>query len=142
MTEIQDPSIAEEIIALEKAGLDRWYDGDPGGPLELTAPSITYFDPWTPMRLDGRKALVDYAEPFAGQVHADRYEMLNPKVQLYGDIAILTFNLITYDRQDDATEKIQNRWNATDIYHRTEEGWEVVHMNWSYMNKESETTDP
>ena len=34
----------ETIIALERAGLDRYGNGDPKGYLETYAPEITYFD--------------------------------------------------------------------------------------------------
>ena len=34
---------ADEILMLERAALDRWGKGDPGGFLELYAADITYF---------------------------------------------------------------------------------------------------
>lgn len=133
----QDSSIAAEIIALERSALDRYYNGDPSGVREVLDTSITYFDPWIPARLDGKKALEDYMKPIVGQVFADRYEMLNPKVQVHGEITILTFNLVTYDRQDDGTEHVLNKWNATDVYCLGEGRWKIVHMNWAFTNKES-----
>lgn len=41
---------AEEVLALERAALDRWGRGDPGGCLEICAPDVTYFDPAVPKR--------------------------------------------------------------------------------------------
>lgn len=35
---------ADEVIALERAALDRWGKGDPKGFLEIYAPEVTYFD--------------------------------------------------------------------------------------------------
>ena len=43
-----------EIIALEKAMLDRWGTGDTYSFIELAAPEITYFDPSLEKRLNGR----------------------------------------------------------------------------------------
>jgi hypothetical protein len=45
------------IIALERAALERWGQGDPSGFLEICAPDVVYFDPHLEMRLDGREAL-------------------------------------------------------------------------------------
>ena len=45
--------ITAEIIALERAALDRWGAGDPSGYLEISAPDVTYFDPFLERRLDG-----------------------------------------------------------------------------------------
>ncbi len=42
--------LSEEIIALERAALDRWITGDPQGYLDLYAPAVTYFDPKKSMR--------------------------------------------------------------------------------------------
>lgn len=136
MQENQDSAIAAEIIALESAALDRWYNRDPMGFYELMAPTATYFDPWIPVRLDGKQALEEYLKPFVGKVFADRYEMLNPMVQVHGDIAILTFNLETYERQEDGSEKVTSKWNAAEVYCRIDGDWKTIHVNWSYTNKE------
>ena len=120
MQEDQDSAIAAEIIALEHSALDRWYNGDPGRYQELMAPSLSYFDPWIPARLDGQQAVQDYMQPIVGQVFADRYDMLNPRVQVHGETAILTFNLITCNREEDATEKMLEKWNAVEVYTRIE----------------------
>jgi hypothetical protein len=44
---------AETIINFERAALDRWGKGDPGGYIEIMAPDVTYFDPTTKARADG-----------------------------------------------------------------------------------------
>ena len=46
-------SDAEEVIALERAALDRWGRGDPQGYLEIMAPEMTYFDPTQDTEPDG-----------------------------------------------------------------------------------------
>ena len=68
--------ISATIIALEKAALDKWNQGDPGGYLDISADDVSYFDPFTEQRLDGLEALKKYYEPIKGQVAA-KYEMLN-----------------------------------------------------------------
>src|SRR6266851_202669 len=104
--------VQEMIIAIERATLDRWGRGDPQGYLELFAPEVTYFDPFQERRVDGIAAMTDLLLAITGQIKIDRYEMLNPLVQQYGDVAMLTFNLISYGKMADGAEKVLGRWNS------------------------------
>jgi hypothetical protein len=47
-----DP-LLEELAAVERAALNRWITFDPQGYLDLSAPEVTYFDPFTERRADG-----------------------------------------------------------------------------------------
>src|SRR6185503_5389784 len=88
--------IAKQVIAAERAALDRWGKGDPGGFLSLYADEVTYFDPFQDARIDGRERLRATLQPFAGKIKVDRYEMLNAKVQGRGDVVVLSYNLQNY----------------------------------------------
>src|SRR5947209_169678 len=68
---------AKNIIALERAALDRWGNGDPQGYLALCAPDITYFDP-ADRRVDGLDAMRKVLEPITGKIKISHYEMLDP----------------------------------------------------------------
>src|SRR4029434_424296 len=92
------PTSADQIILLERAALDRWGKGDPGGFLDLYATDITYFDPLTAARIDGHEAMVNYYRPWIGKIQVPRYEMLNPHVVLDGEMALLTYNLVNFIR--------------------------------------------
>lgn len=48
--------ISETIIALERGINERWNKGDVDGALERDSQDVTYFDPLTETRLEGRKA--------------------------------------------------------------------------------------
>ena len=120
---------ATEIIALERAALDRWSQGDPSGFLELSAEDVVYFDPFVARRLDGRDALREHYAPLRGQVHISRYDMDNAKVQCLGDAAVLTFNFVSYGGSDD-----EMRWNCTEVYRRSGASWEIVQTHWSFTN--------
>jgi ketosteroid isomerase-like protein len=120
---------AEEIIALEKAALARWGRGDPDGFLEISAPDVVYFDPYQELRIDGLPALAAYYETIRGQVSFERFELLNPHVQQSGDLAVLTFNYVSY------TGEQASRWNCTEAYRRQPDGrWRIVQTHWSYTN--------
>ena len=117
----------DEIVVLERAALVRWCKGDPSGFLEICAPDIVYFDPVTERRLDGLEALTHYYEAIRGKVRAERFEILNPLVQRVGDLAVLTFNFISYGGNENAL-----RWNCTEVYRRTSGQWRIIQTHWSF----------
>ena len=127
--------LTEEIIAIERSALDRWITGDPDGYLNLYAPEITYFDPMREARVDGLKAMRAQFEPIKkakSPVKDPRYEMINPQVARHGDVALLTFNLISYGKMGDQPEAVLARWNSTEIYARTDGTWKIIHSHWSF----------
>jgi len=121
---------ADEIIALERAALDRWGKGDPKGFLEIYAPEMTYFDPGTEQRADGRDAVAEYYRPFTGKIKVLRYEMIGTKVQRHGDVAVLTYNLSNESLQPDG-KPLALRWNSTSVYVKMGREWKVIHSHWS-----------
>jgi ketosteroid isomerase-like protein len=124
MSEDQDTAA---IIAMERAALDRWGRGDPSGFLEICAPDVAYFDDTLEQRLDGLEALTRLYEAVRGKIHLDRYELLNPRVQLCGEAAVLTYNFVGYAAGN------AHRWNCSEAYRRTpNNGWRIIHTHWSF----------
>lgn len=121
----QNSNPANLIIAMEQAALERWGKGDPSGFLEISAPDVVYFDPYIERRLDGWEALSKAYEAIRGMVHVDRFELLNPCVQAVNDMAVLTFNYVSY-RDEKATG-----WNCTEVYRRTDGQWRIIQTHWS-----------
>jgi uncharacterized protein (TIGR02246 family) len=120
----------DDIIALERAALDRWGAGDPQGFLDVYAPGITYFDIGVEHRLDGHAAMADYYRPLIGKIRIPRYEMIDPQVQQHGDAAVLTYNLRSEAVQPDG-KTVTVRWNSTAVYARIDGRWRMVHSHWS-----------
>jgi len=120
-------SASTTIIRLERAALDRWGKGDPSGFLEICAPEVVYFDPSLDRRIDGLEALKRYYEPIRGKVFFDRFELLNPLVQVAGDAAVLTFNYVSYGQGGK-----QSPWNCTEVYRRSGGKWLIIQTHWSY----------
>ena len=127
MTTNQD--IPSTIIAMECAALDRWIHGDPAGFLEISASDVVYFDPYRAKRIDGLEALTALYKELWGKVLLDRYELLNPLVQVIGDAAVLTFNYVSY------TGENEDRWNCTEVYRRAGERWQIIQTHWSYTQR-------
>jgi len=116
---------AATIIAMEKAALDRWAKGDPDGFLAISSLDVTYFDTFVERRVDGRDALKKLYDGIRGKVWIDRYELINPKVRVSGNLALLTFNFVSY------TEERAMRWNTTEVYEQNDGTWRIVHSHWS-----------
>ncbi len=121
----QAEEIATTIIAMERAAMDRWGAGDPSGYLEISAPDVVYFDPFQERRMDGLEALTALYESLRGTIHIDRYDLIEPKVQVCGEAAVLTFNLNSY------TGATTMRWNCTEVYRLDKQGWRLIQTHWS-----------
>jgi ketosteroid isomerase-like protein len=125
---------ATKLIAMERAALDRWGSGDPSGYLEISAPDVVYFDPFLERRLDGLEALKVLYESLRGSIHIDRYDLIEPKVQLCGEAAVLTFNLNSY------TGATVMHWNCTEVFRQDKAGWRLIQTHWSITQFEKLVT--
>jgi len=84
--------LLDELVALERSALDHWIRLDPEGYLDLQAPEVTYFDPFTERRVDGLDAMQLRLAPMKKMKPPftdPRYDMIDPKVQRHGDVALL-----------------------------------------------------
>ena len=84
----ENDSISKLIIGMEKSALERWNQGDPSGFLEISAKDVVYFDPMREQRLDGLDRLTVLYEKIRGKIRAEKYEMVNPKVQAVDSMAV------------------------------------------------------
>lgn len=117
------------VIAMECAALDRWIHGDPSGFLEICAPDVVYFDPYREKRIEGLEALTALYKELWGKILLDRYELLNPLVQVIGDAAVLTFNYVSCKGAK------EDRWNCTEVYRRESDRWRIIQTHWSYTKR-------
>jgi uncharacterized protein (TIGR02246 family) len=132
--------VLEELLAIERAALDRWVRFDPEGYLAAFAPDVSYFDPTTERRVDGLDAMRKRLEPIKKMTPPftdPRYEIIGPKVEHQGDLAVLTFNVVNYGRVGGKPEAALSRWNSTEVYRRSEGRWRIVHSHWSRTQPDS-----
>jgi ketosteroid isomerase-like protein len=120
-------SIANTIITLERTALDRWGKGDPDGLLELVAPDVSYIDPIQQRPLRNRAELKELYDQFRGLIKIESSEMVNARVQEAGDVAVLSFQFLS--RGSEGSMK----WNATEVYRKSPEGWRIIHSHWSWV---------
>jgi ketosteroid isomerase-like protein len=126
-------NIEKVILSKERKSLDLWAQGDPLGYSENFAEDGTYFDDIAAQtRLDSLKEIRNYFTSLKGQIPPHKYEIVDPKVQVYGDIAILTmqYHSTTFDGQPGRP------WKATSVYRLTNGDWHVVHAHWSLVKAE------
>jgi ketosteroid isomerase-like protein len=125
-----EDEVSAQILAMERTALDRWGRGDPDGFLEISAQDVVYFDPFLSQRIDGLDTLRQYYSELRGTISVDSYEIVNPEVQVHGEIALLTYCLVSRGGGDEM------RWNTTEVYRRGGDGWRIVHSHWSFTQPE------
>lgn len=116
---------AQAILAIERGAFERWAKGDLNGFLDASDPEVDYFDPFLNARLEGLPALRALYGKVQGTVHVDRWEMINPRVVVSGDMGVLTFNFVSYSKGRTV------RWNTTEVYRRKNGQWKIVHTHWA-----------
>ena len=140
-----DRLLLEQLVALERAALDRWIRLDPQGYLDLQAPEVTYFDPFSPRRIDGLDAIQARVAPMKDMKPTftdPRYDMIDPKVQRHGDVAVLTFNLVNHGKPPGGAERVLARWNSTEVYRLIGGKWKIIHSHWSFTEPELKQPGP
>ena len=114
------------IVEMERAALERWGRGDPDGFIDLSAAEVSYFDPFTERRLDGLAALRSWYDRIRGKIHIERFEIIEPRVQVAGDIAVLTYRFQSHGSEG------STHWNTSEVYRRSPAGWKIIHTHWAF----------
>ncbi len=118
-------AIDEELIALERHALDGWIKGDPDPNLAILAEDATYMDPGLAERLDGAAAVKRYFDDYRGTPLFDSCEVLNPRVQHRGEVAVLSYRLLTRK----GIETVP--YHCTEVFERQANGWRIIHSHFS-----------
>ena len=134
MTHSEREKIVRAIIDMENAALERWCKGDPDGFLEIIAEDYTYFDPFIDSRINGFDAIKANYDSLRGKVNAEKFELIDPRVQLGGDIAVLTFNFKSYNWADSGELIERSHWHATEVYRTIGQGWKLISTHWSFTS--------
>lgn len=131
----------KEILDVLDRNLRSIWTGDVETYTATTAPEVTFFE-WyiSTQRIDG---LEFHLREIAANARANQdlrrseqryeieHEVLNPKIQFYGDIAIVTFTLLMRYTTDEGVSHTEH--NETRVFRRTDRGWQLVHCHKSPM---------
>ena len=119
-------AIAEQIIARERAAVDAWRRKDKAFYVDLLAEDATYFSAYSPyLDTDARRNFLPKFEQYAEQFKYQDFQMHNPRVQIYGDTAVLTYQAsvsATFNGQS-----LNYTAKMTAVYVRQGNAWRVVH---------------
>jgi ketosteroid isomerase-like protein len=121
---------AEEVMALAKA---QWAAENQNKPVAEAWTSVadeyTEFNPVMPVLVEGKAMAAKFYEAsMKGGGSGVVSEMLNPHVQFYGDVAILTYNYAGMDRDKDGKVS-PNLAKSTRVYAKKDGKWMLVHAN-------------
>ncbi len=128
------PTVADDVIAITKEMWAAEVRGDAAGSMKYVADDYTEFNGGYPTRLDGKSINMALAEAnndaSSKTVVAD---MANAKVQVYGDVAVLTYNFIGATKDKDG--KVEpTRAKSTRVYVKKDGKWWLVHANFAPAN--------
>jgi ketosteroid isomerase-like protein len=128
-----DAQVAQEVIALAKA---QWAAEIAGKPVSETmkdvADEYTEFNRDIPTRLDGKAVNSRLFEAFLDNSSSKfiAAEMANEKVQVYGDVAILSYNFVGSNVDKDGNVETSLA-KSTRIYAKKGGKWMLVHANFA-----------
>lgn len=117
--------ISELIISLEKQALAAT---DGMAFVELSDTDVVYFDPSLEKKIEGLDKLRTHYKSMSNTAPADSFNMIRPVVQVTQDIAVLTFNLDSYEAGN------VMKWNCTEVYRRNSDNqWKIIQTHWSLV---------
>lgn len=126
----EDPRVAADVMALARAQWAAEIAKQPAGAqLAAAADDYTEFNPDYPTRLDGKELAMRMLAAAPDRVPTVS-EMQNPKVQVYGDTAILTYNFVGQSRTADGKLHTDSG-KSTRVYVRQGGRWMLVHANFA-----------
>ena len=128
---VANAGVEDEIIALTYAQWAADKANDTAKSMAILADDYTEFNFNFPIRIDGKALNVRLAEATAqGSGSLVAAEMANPKVQVYGDVAILTYNFIGISKGADG-ETSPFLAKSTRVYAKQGGKWMLVHANFA-----------
>jgi ketosteroid isomerase-like protein len=121
-------SAEDEIISLTYKIWKAENENDMATRNKYISDDYTEFNASYSTRIDGRTKNFNLSDAnlTAGTSLAD--EMLNPKVQVYGDVAILTYNFAGVIK-DAAGKVTPSKAKSTRVYVKMSGTWKLVHAN-------------
>jgi ketosteroid isomerase-like protein len=121
----------EAILKQVHIDMDYWSRGDTVGYGKSAAEDVTFFNN-SPAgaRIDGIQAFRELLESWKGQIPPHKYEIVNPKVQAYGNVGIFTMQYHAF-LPDDVLLKAR----GTCVYRQAGDSWELVHEHFSNFDE-------
>jgi len=122
--------VAVEVIKLTKAQWAAAIEQDTKAASKILADDYTEFNRDSPTRLDGKEIAMRLGAAAGSGTILVAAEMTNPMVQVYGEVAILTYNFL--GSRKDASGKVEPFTSkSTRVYTKQDGKWLLVHANFA-----------
>ncbi|MDT4898206.1 MAG: hypothetical protein QOH25_3283 [Acidobacteriota bacterium] len=126
--ETQPQDIAASIIAREKASFEAWRRKDKAFFADYLADDATFFSFESPyLETEPKVNFLPKFEQYAEMIKFNDYQMYNPRVQVYGDTAVLTYN--SSISASFAGQPVNYTAKVTSVYIKQGNTWRVVHAH-------------
>jgi len=122
------PSVEDEIIALTYKLWKAEDDKDMATRNKYTADDYTEFNSDYSTRIEGKTKNFNLSDANAKGGTSLANEMLNPKVQVFGDVAILSYNYAGVVK-DNSGKVTGSKAKSTRVYVNMNGTWKLVHAN-------------
>jgi len=122
-------AVQRELLQIAWKMLHAIHTGDAHTYAELSTPDLSCYEDVCAYRIDGLEFHIALIQQMAGNaaMRPARFDMLTPRVQVYGDTGIVTYTrLMTYD------EDGRPRWttfNETRVFVRLDGQWKMAHFH-------------
>ena len=118
-----------EVIRITKAQWAAEREKNTGNAMRHIASDYTEFNPDYATRLEGKDLATRLQEAeFQDSGKLLVSEMTNPKVQVYGNVAVLSYNFVGVTQDKDG-KNTPTRAKSTRVYVRQGNDWMLVHAN-------------
>jgi hypothetical protein len=117
-----------EVLAITERMLQAMYTADPEVHRTHCAPDMSSFE-WyiAPYRIDGLDFHLRLIES-GGNGESSRLDMLTPRVQVYGDTAIVNYTLLKTEITETAPPQFSTI-NETRVFVKLDGIWKMVHLH-------------
>jgi ketosteroid isomerase-like protein len=128
--------VTAEILKITYAAWKADMEKDLEAGMAILADDYTEFNSALPIRIDGKDMNGRFYEAFLqGSSEVIAAEAVNPKVQVYGDVAILTYNFVGYAKSAEG-EVEPNLAKSTRVYAKIDGEWKLVHANFAAVSSD------
>ena len=128
----QNKAVEDEVIRITKAQWTADMQKNGSEAMSHIASDYTEFNSDYATRLDGKEISARLTEAgFKDSGRTIAAEMINPRVQVYGNVAILSYNYVGV-AQDKDGDNTPARAKSTRVYVKQGNDWMLVHANFGY----------
>jgi len=122
------PSAEDEVLTITRQMLDAMYSGNPEVHRTHSAEDMSSYE-WyiAPQRIDGLAFHLALIEA-GGNGTSSRLDMLTPRIQVYGDTAIVNYTLLK-TAISETTPPQFSTINETRVFVKLDGVWKMVHLH-------------